>query len=89
LKHASLRLQADNDAKHALWEQLATFGSLLGEFEQLKERYRYELSSHIKACINFGWKKLDNCYRLSDKTSAYRSAIFLHPHLKMAWFERH
>jgi hypothetical protein len=89
LKQASLRLQADNDAKHALWEQLATFDSLLGEFERLKERYRYEPSSHIKACINLGWKKLDKYYGLSVKTSAYRMAIFLHPHLKMAWFERH
>ncbi|KAI7722283.1 hypothetical protein KC353_g629, partial [Hortaea werneckii] len=89
LKHASLRLQADNDTKHALWEQLATFDSLLGECEQLRERYRYEPSSHIKACINLGWKKLDKYYGLSDKTSAYRLAIFLHPHPKMAWFERH
>jgi hypothetical protein len=89
LKSASLRLQEDNDTKHALWEQLAVFDSLLSEFERLKERYRYEPSSHIKACVNLGWKKLDKYYGLSDKTSAYRMAIFLHPHLKMAWFERH
>jgi hypothetical protein len=72
-----------------LWEQLAVFDSLLSEFERLKERYRYEPSSHIKACVNLGWKKLDKYYGLSDKTSAYRMAIFLHPDLKMAWFERH
>jgi hypothetical protein len=59
LKGASLRLQEDNDTKHALWEQLATFDSLLGEFEKLKERYRYEPSSHIELCVNLGWKKLD------------------------------
>merc|ERR1712070_546067 len=51
LKSASLRLQEDSDTKHALWEQLATFDSLLGEFEKLKERYRYEPSSHIKSCV--------------------------------------
>ena len=89
LERASLRLQEDNDMRHALWEQLATFDSLLGEFEKLKERYRYEPSSHIKSCVNLGWKKLDKYYGLSDITFAYRMAIFLHPHLKMAWFERH
>jgi len=89
LKSASLRLQEDNDAKHALCEQLAVFDSLLSEFERLKERYRYEPNTHIKACVNLGWKKLDKYYGLSDKTFAYRMAIFLHPHLKMAWFERH
>ncbi|GAB7336407.1 hypothetical protein MBLNU13_g09125t1 [Cladosporium sp. NU13] len=73
LKHASLRLQADNDEKHALWEQLATFDSLLADFEQLKERYRYEPNSHIKACVNLGWKNFDKYYGLSDKTSAYKS----------------
>ncbi|KAI7214122.1 hypothetical protein KC343_g1018 [Hortaea werneckii] len=89
LKSASLRLQEDNDTKHALWEQLATFDSLLSEFEQLKERYRFEPKSHIKTCVNLGWKKLDKYYGLSDDTFAYRTAIFLHPQLKMAWFERH
>jgi hypothetical protein len=89
LKSASLRLQEDNDTKHALWEQLATFDSLLSEFEQLKERYRFEPKSHIKTCVNLGWKKLDKYYGMSDNTFAYRTAIFLHPHLKMAWFERH
>lgn len=89
LKRASLRLQEDIDMRHALWEQLATFDSLLGEFEKLKERYRYEPSSHIKSCVNLGWKKLDQYYGLSDITFAYRTAIFLHLYLKMAWFERH
>jgi hypothetical protein len=89
LKSASLRLQEDNDAKHALWEQLATFDSLLGKFKKLKERYRYEPSSHIESCVNLGWKKLDKYYGLSDDIFAYRTAICLHPHLKMAWFERH
>ncbi|GAB7336741.1 hypothetical protein MBLNU13_g10838t1 [Cladosporium sp. NU13] len=89
LERASLLLQEDNDMRHALWEQLATFDSLLGEFEKLKERYKYEPSSHIKSCVNLGWKKLDKYYGLSDITFAYRMAIFLHPHLKMAWFERH
>lgn len=89
LKSASLRLQEDNDTKHALWEQLATFDGLLGEFEKLKERYSYEPSSHIKSCANLGWKKLDKYYGLSDDTFAYRMARFLYPHLKMAWFERH
>lgn len=64
-----------------------TFDSLLGEFEKLKERYRYEPSSHIKSVI-LGWKKLDKYYGLSDDTFAYRAAIFLCPYLKMAWFER-
>lgn len=50
LRSASLRLQADNDAKHALWEQLATFDSLSSGFEQLKERYKYEPSSHQSMC---------------------------------------
>jgi hypothetical protein len=68
--------------RHALWEQLATFDSLIGEFEKLKERYRYEPSSHIKSCVNLGWKKLDQYYGLSDITFAYRTAIFLHLYLR-------
>lgn len=82
-------MQEDNDSRHTLWEQLAVFDSLLSEFERLKERYRYEPNTHIKACVNLGWKKLDKYYGLSDKTFAYRMAIFLHPHLKMALFEKH
>ncbi|KAI7202368.1 hypothetical protein KC316_g1838 [Hortaea werneckii] len=89
VKSASLRLREDNDTKHALWEQLATFDSLLREFEQLKEKYRYEPRSHIKSCVNLGWKKLNKYYGLSDEASAYRMPIFLDPHLKTAWFERH
>jgi len=58
LKRASLRLQEDNDMRHASWEQLATFDSLLSDFEKPKERCRYEPSSHVKSCINMGWKKL-------------------------------
>jgi hypothetical protein len=47
---------------------------------------RYEPSSHIK--LDLGKKKLDKNYGLSDKTFASRMAIFLHIHVKMAWFER-
>lgn len=89
LKHASLRLQAGNNAKHALWEQLATFDNLLGKFERLKERYIYEPSSHIKACISLRWKKLGKYYGMLDKTSAYIMTVFLHLHLMMTWFEMH
>jgi len=82
-------LQENNDTRQALCEQLATFDSSLGDFEKLKERYRYEPNSHIYSFVYLGWKKLDKYYGLSDVTFAYRMAIFLHPHLTMAWFERH
>jgi hypothetical protein len=47
---------------------------------------RYESGSHTK--LDLGWKKLDMNYGLSDRTFAFRMAIFLHLHVKMAWFER-
>jgi hypothetical protein len=69
--------------------QLTTFDSLLGEFEKLKKRYKYKPSSHIKLCISLRWKKIDKYNGLSADTFAYKMAIFLHPYLKMAGFERH
>ena len=65
------------------------YDSPLDKFKQLKERYGYEPRSHFKPCVNLRWNKLDKYYCLSDDTFENRIAIFLHPHLKMAWFENH
>lgn len=80
--------QEDNGTKHAILEQLSIFDSPLDKFKQLKERYGYEPRKHFKSCVNLRWKKLDKYYGLSDDTFAYRMGIILHPHLKMAWFEK-
>lgn len=88
LKEMSLKVQAvakdGNDG--ALWQSLSVLDWLLSTLEDLK---RTLPRNHFKACVNLGWKKLDKYYNLSDRTAAYRLAIFFHPCFKRRWFERH
>lgn len=50
---------------------------------------RQNSHTHIRTCVNLGWKKLDDYYNLSDDTSAYRAAVLLHPEHKLEWFQNH
>jgi hypothetical protein len=91
LKDASLAVQSDGkDSKHgSLFENLQSMEWLLHKLEALKKQYHHRPSTHFKASINLGWKKLNKYYTLSDETAAYRAAIALHPSYKMSWFEDH
>jgi hypothetical protein len=91
LKVASLDVQSDGkDCRHgSLFESLQSMDWLLHELEKRKKEHHHLPSSHFKACINLGWKKLNKYYLLSDETAAYRAAIALHPYYKMRWFEKH
>jgi hypothetical protein len=82
-------LQSDGkDSYHgSLYESLTGIDYLMTKLEELKEQHIHLPSSHFKASINLGWKKLDKYYELSDLTPAYRAAIVVHPVFKMKWFE--
>lgn len=88
LKEMSLKVQAVaiDGNNGALWQSLSVLDWLLSTLEDLKKTLP---RSHLKACVNLGWKKLDKYYNLSDRTAAYRLAIILHPCFKRRWFERH
>ena len=90
LKECSLFVQsADGELKHgALFEALTAVDYLLSELEELKEQHLFKENTHLKACINLGWKKLNKYYTLSDNTPAYRAAIILHPYWKMSWMKQ-
>jgi len=88
LKETSLALQSDGKVNHgSLYESLTGIDYLMSKLEELKEQHIHLPSSHFKASINLGWKKLDKYYELSDLTPAYRAAIVVHPVFKMKWFE--
>jgi hypothetical protein len=48
-----------------------------------------DVEHHFSTNINLGWQKLDNYYRLTDRTPTYRAAVVLHPRMKWQWFDRH
>jgi hypothetical protein len=78
LKHASLRLQADNDAKHAFWEQLATFDSLLGEFERLKgdtDTNPAAISKHVSTSDGRSSTSITDCRTRPPRTGWRFSSI--------------
>ena len=89
LKQVSLELQHDGKDcnRGSLWQSLSAIDYLMTKLEALKVKQRYLPDTHFKAAVNLGWKKLDEYYELSDKTPAYRAAIFIHPAKKLAWFE--
>jgi hypothetical protein len=90
LKQASLSVQSDGkDCHHgSLFESLQTIDWLLTKLEGLKRQHEHLPTSHFKASINLGWKKLNKYYELSDLTPHYRAAIAIHPHFKMRWFQK-
>jgi hypothetical protein len=57
------------------------------ELEDLKQLHDLLPTSHFKASINLGWKKLNKYYTLSDQAPAYRAAIVIHPAKKMKFFK--
>lgn len=86
MKEASTDIQAKG-VEGALWHNLTALDYLMTHLERERQLYEHQDTSHFKACINLGWKKLDKYYRLSDTTIAYRAAIYFNPRLKFAWFE--
>lgn len=84
-------MQSDyGETKHGtLYEALTSIDFLMTRLEELKNQQQHLPTSHFKASVILGWKKLNKYYELSDETPAYRAAIFLHPHYKERWFKRH
>lgn len=70
LKRMSLNVQSTAlDGEHgALHEGLTTLDHLLTSLEDLKTAYTHLPASHFKASINLGWKKINKCCKLSDRT---------------------
>ncbi|TKA45693.1 hypothetical protein B0A49_13640, partial [Cryomyces minteri] len=91
MKTLTIRLQgnATTGSHGALWESLGAMELLLEKLETKKKQYEHLPSSHFKACIKLGWKKLEKYYQLTDESPVYRAAIFLHPRHKWTWFRKH
>jgi hypothetical protein len=90
LRSQSLLVQSGyGTSKHgALYDAPATIDFLITKLEEnWKKEHRYLPSTHFKASINLGWKKLKKYYTLTDQVPVYRASIFAHPHFKMAWFK--
>jgi hypothetical protein len=88
MKESSTTIQANPSAGRsgALHQSLSAIDYLMAHLERQKQLLLYQDNSHFKACVNLGWKKLNKYYSLSDKTYAYRAAIYLNPTLKRQWF---
>ena len=71
----------------ALWQKLSAMDYLMTHLERQKQLLLYTPPSQYKPCVNLGWKKLDKYYNLTDRTYAYRAAIYLNPRLRLEWFE--
>ena len=71
----------------AIFNYLPAMDILLQGLEQVKKMYT-STKSPFASCINLAWKKLDEYYKLSDKSPVYRIAVILDPRLKLQYFER-
>jgi hypothetical protein len=71
----------------ALWQNLSSLDFLIDHLERQRQLLSVLPNTHFKACVNLGWKKLDKYYTLTDRTHAYRAAIFLNPCLRAEWFD--
>ena len=91
LKKASLCVQSNygNCYHGALQESLESTDFLISKLEEKKRKHSKLSDSHLRACINLGWKWLYKYYALGDQTPAYRIAILLHTNRKMTWFDNH
>lgn len=91
LAYLSTRNQgsATKGSHGALWEWLTSVDMCLFYFEEKRNDLELCETSFFKACVNLGWKKLDQYYCLSDDVPAYRAAVALHPKYKTAWFKKH
>jgi hypothetical protein len=90
-KEATMRTQGQaKDGTHgALWEWLTELELLMEILENKKTQLLKQPPSFLRTCVNLAWSKLDNYYRLSDDTFAYRLAIILNPNFRYDWFEEH
>lgn len=90
-KDASKRLEGAGDGGSfgTLWEALVCLEMILSSLEVKKEELGPHSTPHLKACVNMAWKKIDDYYRRSDSTPAYRLAVALHPCLRFHWFKKH
>ncbi|KAH0405435.1 hypothetical protein KCU89_g55, partial [Aureobasidium melanogenum] len=90
-KEATMRTQGQaKDGTHgALWEWLTELELLMEILENKKTQLLKQPPSFLRTCVNLAWSKLDNYYRLSDDTFAYRLAIVLNPNFRYDWFEEH
>jgi hypothetical protein len=88
MKESSTSIQADptDGCTGALHQSLSAIDYLMSHLERQKQLLLHQDDNHFKACVNLGWKKLNKYYTLSDKTYAYRAAIYLNPTLKRQWF---
>ena len=88
MKESSTHLQANptRGSFGALWQNLCAIDYLMSHLERQKQLLIYQEDNHFKAYVNLGWKKLDKYYNLSDRTFAYRAAVYLNPALKNEWF---
>ena len=91
LRECSLNIKstADDGNHGALHETLTSLDFLLTVLEAKRKETFYQDDSHFKASVNLGWKKLEYYYALTDCVPAYRLSVFLHPHYKMRWFNKH
>jgi hypothetical protein len=90
-KEATMRTQGQaKDGTHgALWKWLTELELLMDILENKKTQLLKQPPSFLRTCVNLAWSKLDNFYRLSDDTFAYRLAIVLNPNFRYDWFEEH
>lgn len=89
VKRASKVVQSNGDFYGSLWQTMTSMEWLLAELEEKKAMHESRPNTHLKACINLGWKKLAKYYSLTDRTPVYIASVALHPHFKMRWFEKH
>ncbi|EKG09199.1 HAT domain-containing protein [Macrophomina phaseolina MS6] len=90
-KQTTMRLEGSgsNGAFGSLWESLVCMEAMLSALEDKKKQLSLQPNTHLKACVNLAWKKINTYYKRSDKTPAYRVAVALHPCLRFAWFRKH
>lgn len=90
-KEATKRLEGagDEGSYGSLWESLLCLETIMTCLEDKKQQLSVQPNTHLKACVNMAWKKVNTYYKRSDETPAYRVAVALHPCLRFAWFKKH
>jgi hypothetical protein len=62
---------------------------ILDHLENAKKKPSHNNAPYLTACVNLGWRKLDQYYLKTDLNPAYIMAVFLHPQYKLGWFGKH
>ena len=89
---ASNKLQADPEQGKfgALYEWLIYIDDCFTKLEYHREdEKRQQHSAHLNDMLDQAFFKLNEYYKSSDLTPAYRAAIILHPHFKLQWIRKH